>query len=235
MAVHKNRKELRSLILFFAFLGAVIYWFVPSSDGNLSAAECDMLNARYKTQYSKQFIFDTSWDFENFECNSPESAMVKALHFIETTKFDLPGTEVPFDFFKWAVTIKPVFSSSIRLTGSAFAYYADRRIDISSLQLEGNNPVGVSTILIHELRHLDEGADRHVPCTDKPTTGCDAKLSKNLLEGGSYNYNVMHLHRLLTYADLTGFQRHTAKILLKRILETKINRLTLEDRNRYLP
>lgn len=216
-------------VLFFG----VVFWFLPSNDHSLSEKECQRLLALGEDKYRIDFTFDETWNFDKPSCNSPETAILNALHFMDNTLIILPSSEQEFDFYKWAKKIKPILQRQDILAFSARANFADRRIDISNLELEKGNPVSISNILVHELRHLEEGKNTHVPCLRQRNATCDARLEDNLFAGGAYNYNVAYLHRLVEYSAISRSQKHSASNLLSNALETRINAISDEARAKY--
>jgi hypothetical protein len=232
MSKNHNRQELRFLILCIAFFG-MGFWFLPSSDHTLSEEECQRLLVLGEEKYRIDFAFDNSWNFVKPECNSPETAILNALYFIDNSVIFLPSSEQEFDFYEWAKNIKPILQRQDILAFSAKASFAERRIDISNLELEKGNPVSISNILVHELRHLEEGKNTHVPCLRQRNATCDARLEENLFEGGAYNYNVAYLHRLIEYSTISRSQKHSASELLSNTLETRINAISDEARAKY--
>ena len=234
MSKTHNRQEFRFLIVCAIFFG-VVFWFLPSKNNRLSEVECERLLVLGEEKYRIDFQFDDSWDFENPTCSSPEIAILSALHFIDTSVVILPSSEKEFDFYQWGKSIRPIFQRKNILAFSAKANFDERRIDISNLELEKIDPVSISNILVHELRHLEEEFNSHVPCTKQRNTTCDLKLQENPFKGGAYNYNVIYLHRLIEYGALTRSQKYFASDLLKDILETRINFISDEARKKYTP
>ena len=216
------------------FFGAVI-WFLPSTDFEPTQSQCDKLIKLGNEKYRKDFEFDNSWNFEKPLCNSPEIKVLNALHFLDTTVTLLPSAEQELDFYDWAKQLKPILRRQDILAFSGVANFEENSIAISNLELEKTNPVSLSNILIHELRHLDQGFNSHVPCLKLRNTTCDSRLEENLFEGGAYNYNVAYLHRLIAYSTISRGQVYSAENLLNKILETKINAISTEAMNKYKP
>lgn len=234
MSKQHNRQELKFLILCALFFGAV-FWFLPSNDYELSQAECDELLNMGEKKYRVDFSFDSSWNFKSPKCNSPEAAILNALHFLDKTVIVLPSSEKNFDFYEWAKANKPTLQRQDILAFSARANFAEKRIDISNLELEKADPVKISNILVHELRHLEEGSNTHVPCERQRNATCDTRLEENLREGGAYNYNVLYLHRLIEYGSVSRSQRYSASILLTDVMEKRINAISKKAREKYTP
>ncbi len=232
MNKHHNRQEIKFLVLCAIFFGAM-FWFLPSNDYKLSKAECNQLLSLGVRKYRVNFSFDNSWDFKTPRCNSPETAILNALYFLDNTLIILPNSEQEFDFYQWAKLIKPTFKRQDILAFSARANFTEMRIDISNLELEKANPIAISNIIVHELRHLQEGVNSHVPCKRQRNTTCDARLEENLLEGGAYNYNVLYLHRLIEYGTISRSQKYSASTLLEDVLETRINAISAKAFQKY--
>ncbi len=234
MSKTHNRHELGFLILCAVFFSAV-FWFLPSNDHSLSEEECQKLFVLGEQKYQVDFAFDQSWNFEAPVCNSPETAILNALYFLDDTVTFLPDTELEFDFYEWAKVIRPTLQRQDILAFSAKANFAEKRIDISNLELEKANPVTISNIIVHELRHLEEGKNTHVACARQRNATCDARLQENLFDGGAYNYNIAYLHRLIKYSNISRSQKHSASSLLENILETRINAISKEANKKYMP
>lgn len=232
MNKHHNRSEIRFLILCAAFFG-VVFWFLPTSNYELSPAECEKLQKLGAEKYLQDFKFDSSWDFDTLACNSPEIIIINALHFLDTTVIILPSSELEFDFYEWAKGINPILRKQDILAFSARANFEENQIDISNLELEKTNPISIANILVHELRHLEQGINTHVPCVRHEILTCDVRLEENLFEGGAYNYNVAYLHRIIEYSALSRSQKYTASTLLTSVLETRINAISKEAREKY--
>jgi len=229
-----NRQELRFFLLCAIFFG-VVFWFLPSNETKLSEAECARLLALGEEKYRVDFNFDTSWNFEKPTCNSPETAILNALYFMDNTLAIIPSSEQEFDFYEWAKTVSPTLQRQDILAFSAKANFAEKRIDISNLELDKADPIAISNILVHELRHLEEGRNTHVPCLGLRNTTCDPRLEEDLFDGGAYNYNVAYLHRLIEYGAITRSQKYSATNQLNDILENRINFISDKARSKYTP
>jgi len=232
MSNNHNRSELRFLIFLALFLGAVI-WFLPSGNQKLSQEECDQLFKLGEEKYRKDFQFQGSWDFANPVCNSHETAILNALSFLDRTVVILPSNEIAFDFYTWAKIINPVFKKREILAFSGIANFEENSVDISTLKLKEGDPVSIANILVHELRHLEEGFNSHIPCIKEPKTTCDMRLEENLFKGGAYNYNVAYLYRLIEFGAITRSQKFSAQTLLSLILENQINAISADLREKY--
>lgn len=229
-----NRQELKFFVLCAVFFGAVI-WFLPSTKYELTQSQCDNLIKLGSEKYRKEFEFDSSWDFEKSLCNSAEIAVLSALHFLDTTVTILPSAEKEFDFYNWAKQLKPILRRKDILAFSGIANFEENSIAFSNHELEKANPITLSNIFIHELRHLEEGFNSHVPCLKYKNTTCDKRLEENLFDGGAYNYNVAYLYRLISYSNISRGQIYSAENLLNNILETKINAISNEAMDHYKP
>ncbi len=232
MSNHHNRSELRFLFLFVICIAGVI-WIQPSTDNELSQQECDQLHQLGNQKFLNDFNFDETWDFIKLGCNSDETAFLNALHFLANTSIFLPSSEVKFDFYEWAKRINPIFRKRRILAFSGIANFQNNTIDISTLKLEEGDPVSIANILVHELRHLEEGFNSHVPCSIEPRARCDVRLEENLFDGGPYNYNIAYLYRLIEYGTITRSQKLTAQRLLGDILEKRINVISADRRRQY--
>jgi len=232
MSKHHNRSELRFLILMAVFIGAIL-WSLPSDERELSPAQCHTLYEAGEAEYLKDFLFDEDWDFAARICNNHETALLNALHFLKNTRFLLPDSEAEFDFYEWAKAIKPIFRKRDMLAYSGIANFAENSVDISYFKLEENDVISIANIIVHELRHLEEGFDTHTSCTEIANATCDVKLEDNPFEGGAYNYNVAYLYHLIEYGEITRTQRFSAQRLLSLILEERINLIQPQLREKY--
>lgn len=232
MSKQPNRSELRFLLIYVICI-AVFIWFLPSGDSELSTQKCNELYKLGEEKYSKDFKFDETWNFAEFQCNSHEAAMLSALNFLETVKTNLPKDEIDFDFYQWARQVKPVFTKRRIIGFSGIAYYNENNIHISTLKLEENDVVSIANIIVHELRHLDMGVNSHVPCQRLQNATCDMVLEENVFDGGAYNYNVAYLHRLIAFSDISSAQSFSARRLLGLILENRINFIPTDQRQKY--
>lgn len=145
----------------------------------------------------------------------------------------MPETETEFDFYAWARRVKPVFKKRDTLAFSGTANFADNSIDISTFKLNENDVVSIANIIVHELRHLEEGFNSHVPCARIANATCDMKLERNPFEGGAYNYNVAYLYRLIEYGDITRSQRFSARRLLELIFKERFNIISADQLKIY--
>ena len=123
-----NRREFRFLVLSTIFLAALI-WFLPTSDFDLSSEDCQKLQKLAEDEYFQEFQFDESWNFEDFTCNSQESAILSALQFLKSTQFHLPDEEKDFNFYEWIKGKKPTFTKREILAFSGIARIEENRIE----------------------------------------------------------------------------------------------------------
>ena len=104
---------------------------------------------------------------------------------------------------------RPMFGSA------GLSHFADGLLELNAQVLERNNPVEIANIIIHELRHLDQGFNSHVPCKRFPDSICDLRLEENPINGGAYNYNILFLHHLRQYSDADRQTKRRAKKLMQ--------------------
>ncbi|MEM8650480.1 MAG: hypothetical protein AAGF54_08130 [Pseudomonadota bacterium] len=227
-----NRREFRFLVLSAIFLAALI-WFLPTSYFDLSREDCQKLQKLAEDEYFQEFQFDESWSFEDFTCNSHESAILNALQFLKTTQFQLPDEERDFDFYEWIKGRNPTFTKREILAFSGIARIEENRIEISTIKLDEADPVSIANILIHETRHLEEGFNSHVRCKKDPQKSCDVRLEEDPFDGGAYNYNVIYLHRLIEYGHVSRSERYSAEQLMALILENQFNHISPQSLAKY--
>lgn len=229
-----NRREFKSLLLFFVTLAAIYVFFVMPkvNDFSLSERQCNTLNHLWQTKYRTDFEF-TDWPVKEFDCLSESSGMARALHFIDTLQIYPPDDEAKIDFYEWAKGIKPRFNKRPMVTLAGSSLFERNEITINSAILLKNNPVEIAGTLIHELRHLDEGYNSHVACAKSPTKACDARLEENPLSGGAYNYNFLFYHQVREFSNASAFEKKLARHLMQETFDEKFNATPANARTRY--
>jgi len=229
-----NKRELKSLLLFFATLAAIYVFFVvpKMEDFSLSAGECDELNHLWQAKYRTDFEF-TDWPVEEFDCLSEDSGMARALYFIDTLEIHAPDDATKIDFYEWAKGIKPHFNKRPMIALAGSSLFERNEITINSAILLKNNPVEIAGTLIHELRHLDEGYNSHVACAKNPAKACDARLEENPLSGGAYNYNFLFYHQVREFSNASAFEKKLARQLMQETFDEKFNDTPANARTRY--
>ena len=158
--------------------------------------------------------------------------MAQALHLLSTTSFSQPDGQ-EFDFVKWIKDQNPVFEKGLMLNSAGLSKISDKKITVSTIILEKNNPVEIANVIVHEVRHLEEGFNSHVPCTRDWTLRCDQRLEDNPLEGGAYNYNMVFLHHIRQFSDADEASKRRAKRLMQTIFEKRFNLINPKHRELY--
>lgn len=216
-----QRKELRSFLLFCAFIVLFLYILSPArnTDYSLSERECTDLNSLWQTKYQHDFEFDETWRFVTFECGTTHAKMAHAIFIIDTMTSSPKG----FDFYDWMKRINPRFSQRLMFGYAGVSYFDTHQVDVNINKLRTSNPVELAGVLIHEIRHLDQGYNSHVPCRTDKKSRCDLRLEDDPLTGGAYNYNVVFYDQLVRGDDARRSMKYAASKLLRAILETKFN------------
>lgn len=233
---HKaQRKEIRSFLVFLTCLAVflAIFSFYYTEDFALSDKECVELNHLWQTKYRKDFRFTDTWDDGKFECKSQEAHMAQAIHFLDTIKFVLPDGSTGFDYYTWLRKIDPRFGKKWMSNYAGVSIFEDNQLNISIDMLEQGNPVTIAGIMIHEVRHLEEGYNSHVACINDKELRCDNRLEKNLNVGGAYSYNMYYYDNLRKYSDAGRAAKRVAKERMQYIFDNKFNDVDEQDRQAY--
>ncbi len=222
-----QKSEQRKMLLFFGFVAAFFLFFNWSEreDFTVSDAECEVLNHLWSDKYQQDFSFSDNWAAAPFECNSKQSGMVRALKFIDDLDGDAGEQTNQFSFYQWARSQKPVFNKQLLFSLMGRTLFADRTIIISDGALIENNPVAVAGILVHELRHLEQRFNSHVPCLSDPKITCDAKLEPEPETGGAYSFNMYFYHHIRQSANASRFEKKLARKQMQVIFDKRFNQV----------
>ena len=236
MAAHRGmKKELRGLGFFaLALLTAYIVFVYPHThDFETSDLQCSELNAFWIDKARKDFAFSPAWDEGTFDCPSKEAGMARALHFISRLDGPMEGKQPRQSFYEWAKDLKPVFNTRILYGLAGRARFDERAIDLSPLLLTKNNWINIAGVLIHELRHLEQGFNSHVPCTANADNVCDAKLGPDPAQGGAYSYNVLFFHHVRQSPATSAYEKRLARDELKTLIQKRFNTISPAARKRF--
>ena len=230
--LNHNRSELRTLLLLGAFLAAVFVFFVQPErlDLTLSDAQCAALNQQWKTKFQEDFNFTNSWKREEFECPSTHSGLVRALQFLQ--ELDIQGS-AEINFYQRLRQGSGELHRDLLFSKAGRAIFSDRRIIVNDLVLVENNPVQIAGVLLHEMRHLEEGVNTHVPCKRDSTKICDAELLDQPQEGGAYNFNIYFLDLVRQRSNASEFHKKLARRDMQKILNAHFNKLPEGAAERY--
>jgi hypothetical protein len=230
----ETRTLLVMLLLGTCFFGWLDYRELRHDE--ISVAECADLNTRWQQAYQKIMVLEGGLKVSGFECPTSASGLSRGLKFLQEVHFEgLINEEKPFDFWGSFVKIRPVIGDSPAGRFAGLTTYGQGRIDINPTILERGNPVEVASILVHELRHLEEGRNTHVPCLREPRLTCDDRLAEPLHSAGAYNHGVLFLHQVMNTSQASAQDKRTAARLLVEILENRFNHVSAELRDRYEP
>ena len=233
---HKaQRKEMRSLLIFLICLAVFLAGFslYYKDEFTLGNKECAALNHLWQTKYHKDFRFADTWEDGTFTCKSQDARMAQALYSLDTTKFILPDGTAGFDFYAWLKKIDPQFGKKWMPDFAGMSIFEDNQLNISIDMLAQENPIAIAGIIIHEARHLEEGYNSHVACTNDTNLSCDSRLEKNLNVGGAYSYNMYYYDHLRKYSNASRAAKRVAKKRMQYIFDNKFNDVDEEDRQAY--
>jgi len=221
------RTELRSLVILAGVLVAIFVFFIRPETGDfgLSSDHCAELNRLWKTKYRRDFTFSAGWAADPFECNSPESGMARALKFIDELRIRPQAGKESFDFYRWAVARKAVFSRELLFTRMGKTTFGGRQIALSDNVLAQNNTLEIASVIMHELRHLEEGRNSHVPCAHGRKGACDDKLEAAPRWGGAYNFNIYFLHQIRQNSNASPFHKRLARTQMQTIFDNRFNQI----------
>lgn len=233
---HKAQsKEMRSFLIFLTclaiFLGGFSLYY--KDDFVLNDKECAVLNHLWQTKYHKDFRFAGSWESGIFACKSQDARMAQAIYFLDTTKFVLPDGTTGIDFYAWLKKIDPQFGKKWMSNYAGMSVFEDNQLNISIDMLAQENPVIIAGIIVHEARHLEEGYNTHVACTNDTELTCDSRLEKNLNIGGAYSYNMYYYDHLRKYSNAGRAAKRIAKERMQYIFDHKFNSVDPKDRQKY--
>ncbi|MGI9352712.1 MAG: hypothetical protein ACR2O3_14200 [Rhizobiaceae bacterium] len=229
-----RQHEFRTLagMLALVIAGYLLFVWPQTENYEISDSRCNDLNSLWKEAYSKEFRFSDNWPSGKFKCLSPTSGMAQALHFLATTNFVQPEGQ-KFDFYQWVRKLNPVFEKGLMLNSAGLSDITEKRIALSTIILEKNNPVEIANVIIHEVRHLEEGFNSHVPCTRDWALTCDQRLNDDPFEGGAYNFNMVFLHHVRQFSDADDTSKRRARKLMQPIFEKRFNLISPKDREKY--
>ena len=227
-----NRSELRTLLVLGAFLAAVFIYFVQPErlDLTLSDSQCAELNQQWKVTFQKDFNFTDSWKRGEFECPSTHSGLARALLFLQ--ELEIQGSE-EINFYQRLRQSSGKLHRDLLFSKAGRAIFADRRIIVNDLVLADNNPVQVAGVLLHEMRHLEEGANTHVPCKRDSAKICDAALLDQPQKGGAYNFNIYFLDLVRQRSNASDLHKKLARRDMQKIFDTHFNTLPEGAAKRY--
>ncbi|MEM9332218.1 MAG: hypothetical protein AAGA53_12895 [Pseudomonadota bacterium] len=219
------RQEVRFLLKLIVVL-ILGYWILVypfTDDFDVSQAQCRELGEFWKSDVQSDFRFSDTWDFQKFACPSRESSFLRALHFIAKMKDTMHGRAAGKTYYAWAKQLSPQFDRQILFGLAGKTLFDARRIEISHIVLDQHNWVKTAGVIIHELRHLEQRKNTHVPCRSDPAKTCDARLQKDISTGGAYNYNIMFFHQVRTSEHTSRYEKRLAKKEMQTLIDTRFN------------
>ncbi|MEP1209291.1 MAG: hypothetical protein ABJM29_05665 [Rhizobiaceae bacterium] len=231
-----NRSELRNLLLLSGFLAVIFYVFVQPErlDLTLSDDQCQQLNHQWQTKYQSDFTFSESWKRDEFDCPSVRSGLVRGLQFLDQLQIQpTAGAGRGVDFYQRLQRQSPVLHRDLLFSRAGRARFDDRRVTLNDLVLADNNPLQVASILVHEMRHLEEGINTHVPCQRDRSMVCDAALIDDPQNGGAYNFNIYFLHLVRQHSNASAFHKKLAQRQMQTIFNNHFNQLPPDAAEKY--
>ncbi|NKB53488.1 MAG: hypothetical protein GKR97_14920 [Rhizobiaceae bacterium] len=225
----RNRSELRSLVLFIGTLLLVFVIFVQPVrfDLSVSNSQCQQLNKLWRDKYQTEFEYSKAWNRAEFECPSIVSGLVGALNFLEN--LDIQQSAKPEqggDFYRRLKRQSPLLDHDLLFSHAGNTVFETRQITLNNIVLADNNPVQIAGILMHEMRHLEEGINTHVPCQREPEKSCDAVLLDGPEQGGAYNFNIYFLHLVRHYSNASELHRKLARREMQTIFDVRFNQMS---------
>jgi len=229
------RQELRSLLKFAVLLAAVFLVFVyPNTDDfSISETRCEQLNHFWKNELQQEFRFTDDWESGPFTCPSREADITRALQFISRMEVTMSGRQPALTYYAWVKQQSVTFGRAILFGLAGRTDFEKRRIDVSPMILDKHNWVKIAGIIIHELRHLEQGVNTHVPCRKDPAKSCDMRLADKPSQGGAYSYNILFFDQVRNSAATTRYEKKLAEREMVSILESRFNVIGPEDFARY--
>ena len=236
MATNKSlQNELRTLgVMLLLLIGGYFIFLRPQIiDFKISKVQCIELNQFWQNQAQSDFKFTNEWKLEKFDCPSDEAAMARALLFLLKMNVAIKDKQPEQTYYKWAKSLTPNINKRYSVLLAGKTTYATNTIDINPVVLDKNNWIEIAGIFVHELRHLEEGINTHVPCEKNTSKRCDPHLANELWKGGAYNYNILFFDQIRNMSSVTSDEKKLAKMEMQRIFDQHINKTTPADRQKY--
>jgi len=229
-----NRSEVRALLLLAGFLILIFVVFVQPErlDLTLSDAQCQQLNKQWQEKFVVDFAYSSTWKRDEFECPSVRSGLARGLQFLDELEVeDADARDV--DFYQRLKRMSPLLDRDLLFSRAGKTTFEDSRITLNDLVLIDNNPLQVAGILIHELRHLEETKNTHVPCEREPSQSCDASLLTDPQNGGAYNFNIYFLDQVRQNSNASAFHKKLASREMQVIFNNRFNQMSENAPTRY--
>lgn len=229
MNVHRQVKSELRFLVFSAIALAVGYFvfvYPHTNDFGISDKECEELTRYWKSGAEREFQLGDGWkDFNALTCPSNKASLLKSIRFIERLELDIAGKEAAITYHQWAVNLKPLFAQSPLFGLAGRTRFDERIIDLSPILLEKANWVQIAGVIVHELRHLEQGINTHVPCRADSGLTCDRRLDLNPQTGDAYSYNMLFLHQVRLSSTATRYEKTLAKREMQRIFDVRFNQV----------
>lgn len=222
------KSEFRFLLWLAAVLGIgyLVFVYPHTNDFSISDSECRDLEAYWSESLQRKFQPGDGWkNVDPLTCPSVEASFAKAMRFIETVDLDIAGRAPAKTYFDWATDLKPVFGQAPLFGLAGRTRFEQRAIDISPILMDKANWVQIAGVIVHELRHLEQGINTHVPCVAETGMTCDRRLDLDPMRGDAYSYNILFLHQVRQSSIATSYEKKLAEREMQSIIDKRFNEI----------
>ena len=229
MNVHRQVKSELKFLLWCALalgLGYLVFVYPHTNDFSISKQECDELDQYWSASLQVDFRVGDGWkDTDPLACPSLKASLTKAIRFIERLDLEIEGKQPAISYFQWAIDLKPEFAQTPLFGLAGRTRFEARAIDLSPILLEKANWVQIAGVIVHELRHLEQGINTHVPCKAETGLTCDRRLDLNPNVGDAYSYNMLFLHQVRQSERATRYEKKLAAREMQSIFDKRFNEI----------
>ncbi|NRB30252.1 MAG: hypothetical protein HRU27_06625 [Rhizobiaceae bacterium] len=227
MNVHRQVKsELRFLLWSAVALGAGYLAFVypHTNDFSISPSECQKLDTYWRVKLQRDFQLGSGWkNSDTLACPSNEASLARAIRFIDEAQLVMSGRPATPSYYQWAKELKPRLSQNILFGLAGRTRFEERIIELSPILLDKANWVQIAGVIVHELRHLEQGVNTHVPCKAEPGLACDRELDLNPETGDAYSYNILFLRDVRGSSTTSSYEKKLATREMQSIFNKRFN------------
>ncbi len=194
---------------------------------NVWSTSCKVLEIEWYKTYTK--VLNVSWDTETFTCPSFESKVAQAFYDLHHMDFKSNSDGFKPDFWNYVKThIKNV---KYNKECTALAMGGNGVITFCPAFAKDSREDRASTI-IHETRHSDLGAPRHVTCVGGHYSGkngaCDETFHNGALEGSGFNADIYFYGWALARKDNT-LSKSVMRGHIRGILPDRFNKIKTQE------
>ena len=222
-----NRSEMRTLLLLGGLLAVIYLVFIRPEqlDLTISEGECSALNKLWQEKYQSEFRVADNWSADAFPCMSKQSGFVRALLFLDDLEIEqaADGGGGRVDFYDRLKRSGAVIERRLLFSQSGRTLFGQNTIVLGDITLDANDPVEIAGVLMHELRHLEQGVNTHVPCVREPRQSCDAQLLARPQDGGAYNFGFYFLHLVRQHSNASARDKRLAQRHMQKIFDGRFN------------